>query len=99
MECELSHHHELINDDGKKTNTVVFGRVKRFHVVRVQLAQQQTPADKEQKEAVFDKDDNMKVLVERLKPMSRLGGITYGRTTQYVLKKRVRCQANAGQRA
>lgn len=38
--------------------------------------------DNVQKESVFDKDDDMKVLVERLKPVSRLGGITYGRTTQ-----------------
>lgn len=33
MECELSHWHEVHNDAGDLTYTVVLGRVKRFHVV------------------------------------------------------------------
>jgi hypothetical protein len=37
-----------------------------------------------QKEFLFDPEDNMKVMPEKLRPVSRLGGITYGRSTQYV---------------
>lgn len=33
MECELSHSHEIRNDAGELTYTLVLGRVKRFHIV------------------------------------------------------------------
>jgi hypothetical protein len=35
-----------------------------------------------QKEFIFDPEDKMKVLAEKLRPVSRLGGITYARSTQ-----------------
>lgn len=35
MECELVHTYEVRRDDGGLSNTVVFGRVKRFHLVRL----------------------------------------------------------------
>jgi flavin reductase (DIM6/NTAB) family NADH-FMN oxidoreductase RutF len=35
MECELVHKYEVRKDDGGLSNTVVFGRVKRFHMVRL----------------------------------------------------------------
>lgn len=34
MECELVHWYEVKQDNGALSNTVVFGRVKRFHTVR-----------------------------------------------------------------
>ena len=34
MECELAHWYDMIGDDGKCSGTVIFGRVKRFHIVR-----------------------------------------------------------------
>jgi hypothetical protein len=33
---------------------------------------------------LFDPEDPMKILPEKLKPVSRLGGITYGRSVQSV---------------
>ncbi|RSH90277.1 hypothetical protein EHS25_001611 [Saitozyma podzolica] len=66
MECELSHAHELRRDDGVLSNTVVFGRVKRIHA----------------KEFLFDPEDPMKVVLERLRPVTRLGGLGYGRVTE-----------------
>lgn len=33
MECELVHWYEVKQDDGTLSNTVVFGRVRRFHTV------------------------------------------------------------------
>ncbi|POY71264.1 hypothetical protein BMF94_5576 [Rhodotorula taiwanensis] len=63
MECVLEHHYHLHNDAGKRTATVVLGRVKRFHV-RSDLI-----------------DDSLLVDTDKLQPVSRLGGITYGRTT------------------
>ncbi|CAD6574038.1 MAG: hypothetical protein TREMPRED_000996 [Tremellales sp. Tagirdzhanova-0007] len=68
MECELMHWYDIIGSNGEPSNTVILGRVKRFHV----------------KEFVMDPQDPMKVLTEKLRPISRLGGITYGRTTQMV---------------
>ncbi|WRT65931.1 uncharacterized protein IL334_002882 [Kwoniella shivajii] len=68
MECTLEHFHELIGDEGKPTHSVVLGRIKRFQV----------------KEFVLDPNDPFKVMTEKLRPMSRLGGITYSRTTQMV---------------
>ncbi|KAK8865654.1 hypothetical protein IAR55_000799 [Kwoniella newhampshirensis] len=66
MECELLHDYDLIGDQGKPTQSVILGKVKRFQV----------------KEFVLDPEDQMKVMTEKLRPMSRLGGITYARTTQ-----------------
>ncbi|WWD18163.1 hypothetical protein CI109_102612 [Kwoniella shandongensis] len=66
MECELSHDHTLIGDSGKPSQAVILGRIKRFQV----------------KEFVLDPDDQMKVLTEKLRPVSRLGGISYARVTQ-----------------
>lgn len=66
MECELVHTYEVRRDDGGLSNTVVFGRVKRFHL----------------KEFILDPNDPMKVLPEKLRAVSRLGGVTYGRTLQ-----------------
>jgi flavin reductase (DIM6/NTAB) family NADH-FMN oxidoreductase RutF len=36
MECELMHWYEIKNDAGESTNTVILGRIRRFHIVRVQ---------------------------------------------------------------
>ncbi len=68
MECTLAHHYVITNPTtGKPTGTVLIGTVKMFHV----------------KEAVLDTEDpGIKVMVEKLRPVSRLGGITYGRTIQ-----------------
>lgn len=60
---DTEHHYHLHNDAGKRTATVVLGRVKRFHV-RSDLI-----------------DDSLLVDTDKLQPVSRLGGITYGRTT------------------
>ncbi|WWC88130.1 uncharacterized protein L201_003034 [Kwoniella dendrophila CBS 6074] len=68
MECTLEHFHEVIGDNGKPSHSVILGRVKRFQV----------------KEFVLDPNDPFKVLTEKLRPIGRLGGITYSRTTQMV---------------
>ncbi|OXG90694.1 flavoprotein oxygenase [Cryptococcus neoformans D17-1] len=68
MECEVLHWYDLIGDKGKPTQAVVLGKIKRFQV----------------KEFVLDPQDQMKILTEKLRPMSRLGGISYGRSTQMV---------------
>lgn len=58
------HHYHVSNDDGKRTGTIVLGRVKLFH-------------------ARDDLIDGESLLVDtaKLMPVSRLGGISYGRTT------------------
>lgn len=33
MECELSHLHDIKNDDGVAPYTLILGRVRRIHVV------------------------------------------------------------------
>ncbi|WVQ97205.1 hypothetical protein IAU59_004315 [Kwoniella sp. CBS 9459] len=68
MECELLHWYDLVGDDGKPSHSVVLGRVKRFQV----------------KEFVLDPNDQFKILTEKLRPIARLGGISYSRTTQMV---------------
>ncbi|WVQ88551.1 hypothetical protein IAS59_002286 [Cryptococcus gattii] len=68
MECEVLHWYDLIGDKGQPTQAVILGKIKRFQV----------------KEFVLDPEDQMKVLTERLRPMSRLGGISYARSTQMV---------------
>ncbi|GAA5965049.1 hypothetical protein JCM8115_005697 [Rhodotorula mucilaginosa] len=62
MECVLEHHYHLHNDAGKRTGTVVLGRVKLFHVRS-------------------DLINDWLIDTDKLQPVSRLGGITYGRTT------------------
>jgi flavin reductase (DIM6/NTAB) family NADH-FMN oxidoreductase RutF len=52
----------LHNDAGKRTGTVVLGRVKLFHVRS-------------------DLINDWLIDTDKLQPVSRLGGITYGRTT------------------
>jgi flavin reductase (DIM6/NTAB) family NADH-FMN oxidoreductase RutF len=32
MECVLQHHYDMTSDDGKRTGTVILGRIKRFHI-------------------------------------------------------------------
>lgn len=66
MECSLMHQYDIKNDSGKVTQNVILGRVKRFHI----------------KEGVIDQEDpDVKILPEKYKVISRLGGWTYGRTT------------------
>lgn len=35
MECDLMHWYEIKNDAGDSTNTVMLGRIRRFHIVSV----------------------------------------------------------------
>lgn len=65
IECTLSHHHKLYTDDGTPSATVFLGRITRIHV----------------KEFCLDPEDpGLRVDAEKLKIVSRLGGISYGRT-------------------
>ncbi|KAK4688466.1 hypothetical protein P7C73_g1655, partial [Tremellales sp. Uapishka_1] len=86
MECTLAHWHEIKNDAGKVTSTVILGRIRRIQVVGLYepISRQGTVwlNAARQKEFVLDPEDPMKVLLEKLRPVSRLGGIAYGRTTQ-----------------
>ncbi|TXT12811.1 hypothetical protein VHUM_01212 [Vanrija humicola] len=66
VEAELLHHYTLRKADGSESNTVFLGSVKRIHA----------------KEFIFDENDPYRVLTERLRPVSRLGGIAYGRVTE-----------------
>ncbi|KAJ9101942.1 hypothetical protein QFC19_005023 [Naganishia cerealis] len=66
MECVLAHSYPMYNDSGKHTATAIFGQIKRFHV----------------KEFVLDPEDSgWKLLPEKYRPISRLGGLTYARST------------------
>ncbi|WWC99987.1 hypothetical protein V866_006896 [Kwoniella sp. B9012] len=64
MECGLEHWYDLKNDEGKITGHVILGRIKRFQA----------------KDFLFDPLEPMKVLPEKLRAVSRLGGVTFGRT-------------------
>lgn len=65
MECKLAHKYVMHDDSGRETGTAFFGRITRFHV----------------KEFALDKEDpGLKLAPEKLRIVSRLGGITYGRT-------------------
>lgn len=65
----MTQHHTIENDDGKTTQHVFFGRVRKFHV----------------KEHVIDPEDpDVKILPEKFKVVARLGGWTYGRVTRCV---------------
>lgn len=65
MECVLAHSYPMYNDAGKHTATAIFGRVKQFHI----------------KEFVLDANDSHKILPEKYRVVSRLGGLTYARST------------------
>jgi hypothetical protein len=72
MECSLIHWYDLKNDAGQVTGHVILGRIQMFQAVsRVSS----TNADK-QKDFIFDKQDRLKVLPEKLRAVSRLGGVT-----------------------
>ena len=60
------HEYPLIADDGKRTGTVLFGRVKLFHV----------------RSDLFIEGQGTATDIAKLMPVSRLGGISYGRTTR-----------------
>lgn len=88
MECELVHKYEVRQDSGMLSNTVVFGRVKRFHAVSTDVFRlslhwciwmNSTWSNArliKQKEFIFDPNDPMKVLPEKIRSVSRLGGVT-----------------------
>lgn len=65
MECKLAHKYVMYDDSGRETGTAFFGRITRFHI----------------KEFVLDTEDpGLKLAPEKLRIVSRLGGITYART-------------------
>ena len=83
MECELMHWYEIKNDAGESTNTVVLGRIRRFHVVRHlslpmfpagQSARAREKKTDEQNEYCFSGDE-LKLAPEQLNAIARLGGI------------------------
>ncbi|KAL8278226.1 hypothetical protein RQP46_009399 [Phenoliferia psychrophenolica] len=59
------HSHDLHNDAGENTATLIVGRIKLFHI----------------RDDVYNAE-NSTIELAKLKPISRLGGITYGRTTE-----------------
>lgn len=65
LECELESTKEILNDDGKHTTTVVFGRVVRYHVHKSVLR--------------FAKDDESRPVIdlEKVRFCGRVGDITY----------------------
>jgi len=64
MECKLVHKYEVKNDDGVHSTTIVMGRVVRFHIHDSVLQD--------------DRDeDKPLVVLEKLQPVGRAGGITY----------------------
>jgi hypothetical protein len=90
MECTLQHWYELRTDDGTLSNTVILGRIRRMQTVGNSCTRVACRfwLIHDQKEFIFDPSDPMKILPEKLRPVSRLGGITYARTTQYVIGTR-----------
>ncbi|KAK6907590.1 hypothetical protein I203_101588 [Kwoniella mangroviensis CBS 8507] len=68
MECNLQHSYEVKDDQGNSTSLIILGRVRRFHI----------------RESVLDPSDPFKILTEKLRPIGRLGGISYSRTNQMV---------------
>lgn len=67
LECELAHEYEVINSKGDVSTTVVIGRVVLAHV----------------NEGVAARTPTGKLMVDfnKLRPMCRLGGDTYGQVT------------------
>lgn len=92
MECELMHWYDIASDNGDPANTVIIGRIRMMHVVSTLIFQSPalpSPyifADEYQKEAMLEdpKAESPMINPEKLRPVSRLGGITYARSTQYV---------------
>ena len=82
FECELLDTYDVKKEDGKVSATVIFGRIKRFQAVSRLATLSCTPHRSDswrscsQKEFIFDPTDPMKVLTEKLRPVSRLGGVT-----------------------
>jgi flavin reductase (DIM6/NTAB) family NADH-FMN oxidoreductase RutF len=72
MECALDHWHDLRNEAGVVTGHVILGRIKMFQTVCASLYD----VTDMQKEFIFGPEDNMKVLPEKLRAVSRLGGVT-----------------------
>ncbi|RXK42549.1 hypothetical protein M231_00103 [Tremella mesenterica] len=69
LECTLLHSHELSGKGGNLTHTIMIGKIERIHV----------------KETVLNDDKEQPVVIpEKLKPVSRLGGITFGRAVQFM---------------
>ena len=62
MECKLEHSYPVYNDDGVHTTTIVIGRVVQFHI---------------HKSVLDSPDEKPKVNLEALRPVGRVGGITY----------------------
>ncbi|GHJ85693.1 hypothetical protein NliqN6_2095 [Naganishia liquefaciens] len=74
MECILAHSYPMYNDAGKHTATAIFGRIKKFHI----------------KESVLDPNDPGKLVPEKYRVISRLGGLTYARSVSgYELQRPV----------
>ena len=63
MECRLTGKHEIVNDSGATTSTVVFGRVLRFHVLEPLLE--------------VSSRGNPQVRFDGFAPLGRLGGNTW----------------------
>ena len=72
FECNLAHWHDLTGANGKTSNTVILGEITRIHVVRSPMS---CHSDK-QKEGVLNPENPLLVAPEKLRPISRLGGIT-----------------------
>jgi len=66
MECKVTHLHEITNHLGEVTATTVFGEVVLFHIHK----------------EIYTQSGEGRVVIdlEKYKPISRLGGNTYGRT-------------------
>mmetsp|Transcript_11487 Transcript_11487/g.37772 ORF Transcript_11487/g.37772 Transcript_11487/m.37772 type:complete len:239 (-) Transcript_11487:2837-3553(-) len=65
FECKVAHTHDIVNKEGKVTATVILGEIVRFHV----------------QEEAYDGSGRGEVRFDKLRPLSRLGGNTYGVTT------------------
>jgi flavin reductase (DIM6/NTAB) family NADH-FMN oxidoreductase RutF len=63
MECQLTHRHEVVNDNGIVTSTVVFGRVVRFHILEPLLGR--------------GPKDLPLVSLSNYRPVAKLGGNFY----------------------
>lgn len=72
MECTLDHWHDLKNDEGNTTGHIILGRIRRFQTVSAGSRKMLLTC---QKDFLFG-EDPMKVLPEKLKAVSRLGGVT-----------------------
>ncbi len=62
MECKLVHSYPVLNDDGVHTTTIVIGRIVQFHI---------------HKSVLDSPNEKPKVNLEALRPVGRVGDITY----------------------